>query len=231
MKKFALVMPCWPRTEERIRLADDTFRTLLDTDLTGIGVPMLILLWKPGPYTYPVDALRKKFWLLYWQQCHEGRWLEGVDQPLVYGSGLAVEYGANYVVHLGEDTLFHPEWLRHLDSLIDAKPNAKSWSVYRSSRFDIHTTLEEDHDHVRVRSINGNGLCVSAQEWRSWGLYWTQEVYWRSPNGTTLDMHHLSFHHGDRWVTRRSWIEHTGLNGAHSSAATPEVAFDFVGTE
>lgn len=226
--KFALVMPCWPRTPERQQLADQCFRSLLATDF-GRDHPLLFLLYKPGPYTYPVDALRRRFWLLYWQQCHEGRWLEGVDQPLVYGSGLAVEYGADYIVHLGEDTLFHPEWYVRLKALIQAKPGARSWSVYRSSRLDIHRTLREEGEHVLVRSINGNGLTVSAAEWKRWGLYWTQNVYWSSPNGTTLDMHHLSYFHGERWVTRRSWIEHTGLKGAHSSPETPEVALDFVG--
>lgn len=228
--KFALIMPCWPRTQERFKLANECFATLMKTEPIET-TPLLFLLYKPGPYVYPVDALRVKFWTLYWQQCHEGRWLEGVDQPLVYGSGIATEYGADYIVHLGEDTLFHPSWLWRLRDLIQRHPEARSWSVYRSSRLDIHKTLREEDDDVLVRSINGNGLCVSAAEWKRWGLNWTQNVYWSSANGTTIDMHHISNFPGERWVTRRSWIEHAGLVGAHSSAKTPEVALDFVGVE
>lgn len=227
--KFAFVMPCWPRTEERIRLADECFASLLKTEPVD-ETPLLLLLYKPGPYVYPVEQLKRKFWTIYWAQSHEGRWLEGVDQPLVYGSGLAVEYGADYIVHLGEDTLFHPSWLKRLHGLIERHPAARSWSVYRSARLDIHSTLGEEGDDILVRSINGNGLCISRDEWLRWGLYWTQNVYWASPNGTTLDMHHLSFHPGERWVTRRSWIQHTGLKGAHSGPDSPEVALDFVGS-
>lgn len=226
--KFAFVMPCWPRTEERIRLANECFASLLRTESIGT-TPILFLLWKPGPYVYPLEALRKKFWTIYWQQAHEGRILEGVDQPAVYGMGVAVEYGADYLVILGEDTLFHPQWLRRLVDLIERHPEARAWSVYRSAHVAIHRTLEERGNDVLVRSINGNGLCVSAVEWHAWGLHWTQGTKWPSPDGTTMDMHHLTARPGERWVTKESYLEHTGRTGAHAHPGVPEYAQNFLG--
>lgn len=226
--KFALVMPCWPRTDERFRLANECFASLLRTEFTDT-TPLLLLLYKPGPYVYPVEDLRRKFWLLYWEQAHEGRIIEGVDQPLVYGSGLAAEYGADFIIHLGEDTLFNPRWLIELEALIKRHPGARAWSVYRSAHTAVHKTVREEGDDVLVRSINGNGLCVSREEWKTWGLYWTQATYWTSPHGTTLDMHHFSNRPGERWVTRRSYIEHTGRDGQHTKPHIPEFAQEFVG--
>jgi len=226
--KFALVMPCWPRTEERFRLADQCFASLLKTEPIET-TPLVILLYKHSPYRYPLEALRQKFWLIAREQCHEGRWLEGVDQPMVYGSGLAFEYGADYIVHLGEDTLFHPRWLIELTGLIRRHPDARAWSIYRSAHTAVHATLAEDGQDVLVRSINGNGITLSREEWAAWGLYWTQGTVWNSANGTTIDMHHLSNRAGPRWVTRVSYIEHTGRSGAHAQPHIPEWAQEFQG--
>jgi hypothetical protein len=229
--RFALIIPSWITNEYRAGLAKRAFETLVRTNVPlGWPLPLLLLLVKPSAFAYPYDALRKRFWLYPREQRHEGQWFAGCDQPVVYASEVAIEMGATHLVWLAEDTLYHPDWLLRLAELVQAKPGAVAWSAYRSAHTAVHTTLEEAGEFVRVRSINGTGLTVSADEFFKWGIRWQQGPTWRSEHGTTVDMHHLAARPGDRWVTRRSWIEHTGRVGAHARPGVPEWAIDFVGT-
>ena len=231
--KFALVMPTWIRQESRALLANECFRTLMQTEIgASIERPLLILLIRPIDYQYPLEELRRKFSVSVMPQHHEGFEFYGCDQPMVYGCQLAVEMGAEYLVHLGDDTLFNPHWLTCLKSLIERRPHAVAWSVYRSAHVAVHRTIREEEVDVLVRSINGNGLTVSVEEWKAWGMKWdVGGPYWLSENGTTLDMHHLTNRLGERWVSKRSWIEHAGREGTHVQPHIPEYAIDFVGTE
>jgi hypothetical protein len=227
---IALVMPSVLRTTSRAAIARKCFQSLLLTErkTTSVEVDVtLYLLTKTGIFTYPIDALRLVMRTLVLDQKVGEKVLQGCDQPMVYGCTLARDAGADYLVQLGDDTFFHPRWLENLVTLLEAKPHAVAWSVYRSAREDIHSTLAEEGPYVRVRSINGNGLTVSSHEWTAWGLKWAETTAWESANGNTIDMHHLSNRHGERWVTKESWIEHAALKGDHSYVGCGEVARDF----
>lgn len=225
--KIALVLPTWIYADARRALADACFASLLRTVLPAI-TPQLLLLVKPTEYVYPVAALQDKFWTLVLPQQANGVVFEGSDQPMVYGCERAFEHGADLVVQLGDDTLFHQGWLQELLTLVGRRPQAVAWSVYRSAHVAVHVPLREENGDVLVRSINGNGLAISREEWGRWGLNWRDKV-WASPNGITLDMHHLSNRPGERWVTSRSFLEHAGRDGTHCKPGIPEFAIDFVG--
>lgn len=82
---------------------------------------------------------------------------------------------------------------------------------------------------VLVRSICGHGMTFAREEWEAWGVHWTQGKEWHSPQGTTLDMHHACNRPGERWVTKESYVEHTGRSGKHCVPEIPEYATGFVG--
>lgn len=228
--RFALVLPTWVRTAERRQLADACFASLARTVWAPERErPLLILLVK-GECRYPPELLQT-FWTTTLPQRIEDVELQGCDQPMVFGSQWAFDAGADYVVQLGDDSLFNPLWLLQLEALILRHPDATAWSVYRSANTAVHQALWEDWQDVKVTSINGNGLTVSRAEWAAWGLHWNQAVYWHSPKGTTLDMHHICHRPGERWVTKRSYLEHAGRNGVHCRPEIPEWAVDFVGVE
>jgi hypothetical protein len=230
-RRYALVMPTMIYDEQRLAIADQCFTTLLKTDVAGERPLFLLLIKDAGlPYQYPIAELGRLFWTVPRDQTSpDGGQFHWTDQPMVFGCDRAFEMGAEYVVQLGNDTLFHPRWLVELDELIARRPTAAAWSVYRSARTDVHRTLCEDSDGVQVSSINGNGLTLSRAEWSAMNLNW-RHGRWPSPLGATLDMWHVSNRPGDRWVTRRSWIEHAGRAGAHARPDIPEYALDFVGT-
>lgn len=231
--KIAIVMPTWIR-QHRVEYADKCFPSFLMTVKPANVDLALLLLVKSGIYTYPFGELRRKCWLTVDQQEKYG--FRGCDQPMVFGCELACDMGADILIQLGDDTLFHPLWLVNLQETILKYPDARAWSVCRSANTAIHRTLREEGDHVFVASINGNGLTLSSEEWASWGLRWQdandwEEPYWRSPQGhKTLDMHHVEARPGHRVVTRSSYIEHIGYDGTWCKPGSLEHAMNFVGS-
>jgi hypothetical protein len=99
--------------------------------------------------------------------------------------------------------------------------------VYRSSFEWFHRTLDEAGEDVSVRSICGHGLTMTKQEWTEWGIDWKVGA-WGCPYGDTLDLVHMHEREGERWVTKQSFLEHTGKEGVHATVDTPEYARNFV---
>lgn len=231
--KFAIVIPAYIYNMDRVRLANAFFASLLRTKKPG-EVPRLIVLVKPSEYAYPWGELARIFDLTVLEQSAEGTVFRGIDQPLIYGTDEAFKGGAEYAVHLNEDALVHPNWLRELEGLIGRHLGATAWSVYRSAYVAVHAPIREEGDDVLVRSINGNGLTFSRDEWKAWGQDWHARAWPDNPreSGTvTLDYRHYLERPGERWVTRRSYVEHTGRDGTYCVPGIPEWAVDFAGTE
>jgi hypothetical protein len=224
--RFGLVMPTYVYDATRRILADRTFETLLRTEV-GNPPPLLILVVKENGYTYRLDALRSKFKLQMEGNSREGVEFKFSEQPAVHGTNLAFARGAEYVVHLNDDSLFHPQWLNELERLIGRHPGARSWSVYRSAREDIHQPLREADGDIMVKSICGTGITFSRSEWEAMNIDW-RDYQWSSPRGSTLDLYHPHVRPGERWVTSRSYIDHTGRVGIHCTPAMPEYALNFV---
>ena len=230
--KFGIVLPGWIYKAERAPLADACFRTLLNTKCNGTYKPLFVMLLKEEGYTYPIWQLRDVFDVVSLSQRVNGVEFRGSSQPLIYGTDLVFQHGADFAVHLNEDSLIHPDWLLQLSALIKRHPLATAWSVYHSAHTNIHKELRFDGPDVLVRSINGNGLTLSKQEWLAWGLRWQDHAWPRNPRQTvvTLDYKHFLERTGERWVTKMSYIEHTGRDGTHCKPNIPEYAIAFAGT-
>jgi hypothetical protein len=231
--KLAVVWPSYVYNEERIGLADACFRSVMRT-LAPSETPALVILVKPTGYIYPWGELARTFDLFVLDQMVDGTEFKGIDQPLIHGTDEAFKRGAEYVVHLNDDSLVHPRWLLELEALIGRHPGARAWSVYRSAHTAVHAVLRDDGQDLLVRSINGNGLTIAAADWKDWGEDWHQYAWPDDPRGAgvvTLDYRHYVARAGERWVTRRSYIEHTGRRGTHCQPGIPEWAVDFAGTE
>lgn len=228
--RFGLVMPTYIYRPDRAALARDGFRTLLRTRWRER--PSLLLLVMASDFAYPVSELSTVFHLETMRQWAEGADFRGISQPLIHGTDLAFAGGADVAVHVNDDSLFHPDWLLQLESLSLRHPGAQAWSVYRSAHRAVHREIRNDGDDILVSSINGNGLAISRAEWQAWAPRW-QDHAWpdnpRDPSVVTLDTLHARQRPGERWVTARSWMEHTGRDGVHCQPGIPEQAVDFVG--
>jgi hypothetical protein len=229
--RFGIVFPTWIYKRERIELADACFRTLLHTKGNGGSKPLFVMLVKDAPYAYPVWELREVFDVVSLPQRANGAEFKGVSQPLIYGTDLVFKHGADFAIHLNDDSLFHPEWLLQLEGLIKRRPRAVVWSIYHSAHTKIHKELRFDGPDVLVQSINGDGFTIAKQEWLAWGQRWQDHAWPRDPRTVvTLDYKHFLERTGERWVTKMSYMEHTGRDGIHCKPGIPEYALNFAGT-
>lgn len=228
--RFGIVLPGWIYKPDRAPLADACFRTLVKTKCNGDYKPLFVMLLKETAYMYPIWQLREVFDVVSLPQRANGTEFKGSSQPLIYGTDLVFQHGADFAVHVNEDALFHPDWLLKLATLINRRPKAIAWSVYHSAHTTIHKELRFDGPDVLVRSINGNGLTVSKEEWLAWGPRWQDHSWPRDLRSVvTLDYKHFLERPGERWVTKVSYIEHTGRDGTHCKPSTPEFAQHFAG--
>lgn len=223
--KLGIVLPSYLYSSERKRLATNAFYSLRKTEPLQREVKLLLLV-KHGhaiDYTDAVDMLSERFSVVL--KTDEG--LAGTEQTLAFGTEWMIKsFGIDHIMWMGDDALFHPLWLWKLDGLIKRHPDAKSWSVYRSAYEWFHKTLDDKGEDVLVRSICGHGMTFTAEEWKEWGVNW-RKVSTTVENTLTLDLIHFDQRPGERWVTKESWIDHTGRVGTHTTELTPEYARDF----
>jgi hypothetical protein len=224
--KFGIVLPTWIYSRNRQFLADAAFASLAETQ-PATEKPYLLQLVKSGQSGYPTQALQKPFNCIVVPDPEN---VSGTEQTLAYGTQWILdETPADYVVWLGDDALFNPRWLIELEGLIGRHPEARAWSVYRSAYEQIHKTLVETESDAMVRSLCGHGMTFTREEWAAWGINWRQGKMWSNPHGgETLDLHHVWARPGERWATRRSYIDHTGKTGFHCQPQIPEYARDFI---
>ena len=222
--KLAIVLPTYLYSPERRRLAKNAFNSLMKVDALEHETRLLLLIrGHVSDYMGYVPGLSKKFGVIL--KTDEG--LKGTEQTLAFGTQYMIEnFGADHITWMGDDALFHPMWLWYLDGLIKRHPDAKSWSVYRSAYEWFHRTIDDSGEDVRVRSICGHGMTFTAKEWQEWGVDWKKVS--TDPNTMTLDLTHYEERPGERWVTKKSYMAHTGKIGVHCDKDVPEFARDFV---
>jgi hypothetical protein len=223
--KLGIVLPSFMYSPERKKLASDAFYSLANSESLQEESTLLLLV-KSGTsqqYTVPIECLSRKFRVIL--KTDEG--LSGTEQTLAFGSHWLLEnFGVDYITWMGDDALFHPMWLWKLEGLIKRHPQAKSWSVYRSAYEWVHKTLKEQEGDALVRSICGHGMTFTRNEWKDWGIDW-KVGSWGCDYGDTLDLVHWFTRPGERWVTGKSYVQHTGKVGTHCTLETPEYARDF----
>ena len=227
--QFGVALPSFISDPERQRLAKLCFASLLKTDVRPLSrKPMLLLMVRRGEivFDYPKIEAMSEDWTPIVINDPSG--IQGVEKSLAYGTSKLVEMGCDYVTWMGNDSLFHPRWLLELKGVIERHPDAVAWSCYRSANVKTHVNLEERDGDVSVTSI-GYGMTFSKQEWLDSKI--ATQPDWNSPYGDTMDLWHMWKRPGERWVTGKSWIEHTGRWGEHCRPEVPEWAIDFQGIE
>ncbi len=226
--RIGIVLPSYLYNDTRRGLAKAAFESLAKTTPPA-STPELLLLYKEGTlaeYSPYLEPLQKVFTVT----AKSDLGLSGTEQTLAWGTTWLVDKkNVDSVTWMGDDALFNHNWLRELEGLMTRHPQAKAWSVYRSAFEFIHRTLQEEGDDVRVRSICGHGMTFTAKEWCDWGIKWGDAIAFGEKGLLTMDLMHSEQRSGERWVTRRSYVEHTGKDGVHCSPALPEYARDFVG--
>ena len=227
--KFGVVLPSFVYNEERRRLATECFETLVKTQMPS-EKPTLLLLTHSSDFEYPIGG--PDFGIFRFALCQDPVDVSGTEQSLAFTTSVLFEhYGdITHAIWMGDDSKFSPYWLQELEALILRHLEARSWSVYRSYYEAVHKTLHEDELDAQVASICGHGMTFSRDEWKAWGVSWRDGKEWHSPKGTTLDMHHVCNRPGERWVTKKSYVAHTGVEGVHCRINIPEHAREFVGT-
>jgi hypothetical protein len=234
--KFGIVLPTFVYNEERQKLATAAFVSLEKT-IFKLDKPVLFIVEKDNSFSKYINktSIENVFELEVFKQPEN---ISGTEQTLAVGTDevLSKFPKVTHTIWMGDDALFHPEWLLQLESLIDRHNNGISWSVYRSAHVTYHKTIDEntyEHD-VLVKSICGHGLTITREEWKTWNvnsyINTNSVVDWSvPPGGDTLDLHHAYFRHGERWVTKCSYIQHTGTSGVHVTPDIPEYAINFIG--
>ena len=221
-----MVLPTWVYDGRRRELAATAFESLAKT-MRPSEPALLLVVRKSSIFEEPTLP--------------QGDFGETVcvdEPPEVGGTEQTLAWGTQYIfdnwpevthaVWLGDDALFNPRWLIELEALIGRHPDARAHSVYRSAYEQIHKTLIETESDAMVRSLCGHGLTFTREEWRAWGIDWRHGKIWSCPTGgETLDLYHSWARPGERWVTRQSYVQHTGLWGVHCRPGIPEHAQNF----
>ena len=224
-----IVLPSYIYKPDRVELVRQTFQTLEKTETDESNKPKLLLILKlTDSYYYDTGRLLDAFDV---EVIPDPEEVKGTEQTLAYGTQYLFDQGMDTVTWMGDDAMFNPGWITELRELIARHPDARAWSVYRSAYTDVHQTVEETECDVQVTSVCGHGFTVSQYEWSQWRVDWKAGA-WDSPYGDTLDMHHIYVRPGgERWVTKVSWVEHTGKVGLHCREHIPEYAQNFQGIE
>jgi len=235
MIKFGVVLPTWCYNTSRVGLIYQTFGALDKTRNEDLDDdPSLLLIVKgdrPSLISEFMENQRSFNSVTVLPQ--DGLGCDGTEQTLAFGAQWFFDNDQDitHVIWMGDDAKFNPSWLYQLQELIYRHEDAVSWSVYRSAHVAYHAPLLVDPKtgDVAVKSICGHGMTFSRQEWKAWGVNWQEGQAWPNPySGNTLDLHHAWKRQGERWVTPKSYIEHTGRTGLHCTPNVPEYAIDFV---
>lgn len=231
--RFGLVLSLYAYNEQRVLWAKAGFESLQKT-ITPSEVPVLYII------EHPQSLAKFSFGLNGDLQCDfetsrlpDPPGVSGSDRIFAYGAGqLLSDYpDVTHIVWMCDDILVHPSWLIELEALISRHPTAKAWSVRRSAHVQHHAPLAETQFDVQVRSLDGLGLTVTREEWLDFGVTSEQGDFTNPVAGNTLDLYHAYYRSGERWCTKRSYLDHTGSIGIHVGGILEHYAsVDFVGT-
>lgn len=231
-KKFGIILPSFVYAPFRVDLVNNALVQLAKTQWDGSIRPKLLLLVRPSPhwFTHSIDIFKDSVFDVAIEEGPEG--ILGSEVTLGYGTEKLFNEGMDFVTWMGDDAAFNSLWLIKLKDLIERHPASRSWSVYRSAHIAYHSPLLENDKDVMVKSICGHGLTFSKEEWKDWNVVWRAGCWpCTSVAGDTMDIYHAESRPGERWVTKYSYVEHTGRVGLHCDPSTPEYAVNFVGVE
>lgn len=237
--KYGLILNTYVYALHRANYVAKSLKSLAQTNIEGLEQPILQFTIKPSAFDYGpyLTELEQKFLIqvdLEDYVCKDKG--KGIDPTFINSINniLMLYPEITHVTYLTDDILYNKDWLLTLDALIERHPDAKAWTVYRSSNTRHHRVMVQDRvtQDCMVTSIAGVGT-MSRQEWEEYGLDGKQgHGYYSTPathgGGNTVDLHHAYARPGSRWATGRDYWEHIGDSGSHS-LVNIDKALDFVG--
>jgi hypothetical protein len=253
--KFGIVLPIFLYNEKRVELARATFDSV-QASIPPTESPLLFIAVRPGVVP-SAEVFGQKWMSgfdVLVETVHPDSLVKGTEMSLAWGTQYVLDNfeDITHLIWLGDDALFKLDWLVQLEALVGRHPDAKAWSVYHSAHQAHHKDLvrvpwkelrgefknldplsteqvayDTGYD-VLVRSICGHGMTFTREEWVAWGIDWRAGNQWSNAGGgDTLDLHHVYYRPGERWVTEKSYVQHTGVEGVHCTKSTPEFGLGF----
>lgn len=232
--KFGLIYISRVTTPHRKKIVEQSLMTLAKTDVTGLDAE-LVIFYRESPlmdYEKDCEALDERYLHLVKD---EGTYPYTND--VTYASVKALKElvpDATHIVFLYDDFIFNPQWLNQLVGVIERHPDAKAWSVYRSSYTRHHRIVDGDGVDVRMTMHDGMG-CMTVGEWDAFETLIKSQVGNTTvpPNhelggGFSIDIFHAYAMPGDRWATSRDYWQNLGI---HAGLGRQDQAIDFVGEE
>lgn len=233
--KFGVSYISYVNSAFRQGVTNHSLTTLAATDTEGL-FPYLFVFYKASDllnYDTFLDSLTSKFVThLVRDEANHG----GVNNILRASveNILLQAPDVTHLVFLYDDFIFNPNWLKQLVGVIERHPDARAWSVYRSSYTRHHRIVDGDGVDVRMTMHDGIG-CITKEEWK----LLDNEVTVRAgdttvPNthelggGCSLDVFHAYALPGSRWATSRDYWQNLGI---HPGLGRQDQAIDFVGEE
>src|SRR5580692_4653817 len=119
-------------TPKRPHILDRSIRSLLQTNLKGLETPVLQVIYKAplDRYGSYYEDLRKNWTVrLLDDICIIGH---DFNTLAIEGAKLLLETDITHLGFLVDDFVYNPEWMQQLTALIERRPGAKAWSIYRS---------------------------------------------------------------------------------------------------
>ncbi len=212
---------------ERLAIANRSFNSLAKTNVQGLVRPVLQIMYNPKSllmYGDVFDVLTPA-----WEVYTDADTTVGFN-ALVSAAGDHLIKEHEDITHIGflwDDFVYNSEWLQELNSLIKRHPEAKAWSIYRSSYTRHHRIIGGDKTDVLMTMHDGIGT-MTREEWIEYGA--SQRTDFTCPEsmggGCTIDIHHAYERSGERWATSRDYCENLGV---HSFLGRQDQAIDFVG--
>lgn len=217
---------------ERAAIVTRSFNSLIKTTIPDIGInaPALELMYNQSStflYEPLVTQLSKRGWLVF------------TDTDKAFGLNALVSTAADLLIeectnltHIGflwDDFYYHPEWFMKLYDLVIRHPDAKAWSIYRSSYTRHHRIIggQSSSGDCLMTMHDGVGL-MTVEEWKEYGA--SKRTDFSCPDsmggGNTIDIHHAYERPGDRWATGRDYAQNLGV---HANLGRLDEAVDFVG--
>lgn len=232
MNYYGLVLVSNP-TAQRAAMVRRCMESLAKTDVRGISC-VLQITYKYSVYL-PFEEYAKILWSTFRVTCLPDEVLQVSGQgPLSTMSANHLLGGDDLITHLVfmyDDFIYNPAWLRQLDTLIARHPDARAWSVYRSSYTRHHRILVRDANGDCLMSMHDGVGCVTKQEWMDYREQHQHALDFSVPptfngGGCTFDCHINYARPGERWATGKDYWENLGV---HSFLGRADMAVDFVG--
>lgn len=224
--KFGFVLISNVYNPIRDVLASTSLTSLAKTNMEGINRPSMVLSIATTAFDYNpyVEQFKEKWDVVVTPDVNAGM----ISNLFVLGVDVLLkDESITHFFFMADDFIYNPEWLRQLTSLIERRPDGIAWAVYRSSYIRHHRILSEDKDDCLMSMHDAVGA-VNRSEWLEYQTPHRTDytVPENQGGGCTIDVHHAFARPGNRWATKRDYMQNIGV---HPHLGRFDMAIDFIG--